>query len=69
MQMDSTDSDYQSSDEEVVEYLWLNITVILLINFVFLLYQLQEEFTKGRLQPGLIVRKTPQKQFANDFVS
>ena len=36
MQMDSTDSDYQSSDEEVVEYLWLNITVILMINFVFL---------------------------------
>ena len=69
MQMDSTDSDYQSSDEEVVEYLWLNITVILMINFVFLLYQLQEEFKKGRLQPGLIVRKRPQKQFANDFVS
>ena len=65
--MDSTDSDYQSSDEEVVEYLCL--IIILMINFVFLLYQLQEEFTKGRLQPGLIVRKRPQKQFANDFVS
>ena len=34
MQMDSTDSDYQSSDEEVVEYLCL--IIILMINFVFL---------------------------------
>ena len=35
----------------------------------FFSLQLQEEFSKGNLQPGLIVRKAPLKTYTNNVVS
>ena len=65
--MESCSSDELSSDEEVSLHSVIQTGTEDIE--VYLVLQLQSEFAKGRLKPGLLSRAAPPKTYTNNVVS